>query len=174
MKHLLSILCLFIFSCDSGGDEETLSPFVGTWIIENQTYSYSEGCVDYPDEEEVWDNIHYIVNGNGTWLIEYIDEEDIIITGTWNEDVSQYYIDICFDDPECESYYQEGEEGCSEGAHYTCMDHVSDCTWENEEEPCRILNAVFSQNNQSFTHVFEEEEDDGCIETTTRTYERVD
>ena len=32
------------------------------------------------------------------------------------------------------------------------MYHVSDCTWENEEEPCRILNAVFSQNNQSFTH----------------------
>ena len=93
MKHLffMSILCLFVFSCDSGDDEggnnggdNTLN-LVGSWLTEGLCMGdYCEQCIapsDSYDDLSCW---------SGGWDYPFTEEEVIIIH-------NNNYAQICYD-----------------------------------------------------------------------------
>jgi len=90
MKYLLIVLCLFVFSCDSGSDggnnegDNTLN-LVGSWLIEGLCIGNDcEQCIapsDSYDDLSCW---------SGGWDYPMTEEEVIIIH-------NNNYAQICYD-----------------------------------------------------------------------------
>ena len=58
MKHLLYILCLFVLSCDSGGDATACEQIVGEWeFFEIQHIDFIEVCEGYDIDIENSENL---------------------------------------------------------------------------------------------------------------------
>ena len=51
MKYLLSILCLFIFSCDSGGNATVCEKIIGTWELSDIETNFSIECENECDND---------------------------------------------------------------------------------------------------------------------------
>ena len=114
MKYLLSVLCLFIISCDSGGDGTknlSTADLNGEWwaISFCQSYSACDGYSASEDCEDAEDGF-YIYANDGTWYDCHIDDDpecslegqDVFTIGSGNS------IEMCELDP-------DEDEPCSNG-----------------------------------------------------------
>ena len=103
MKYLLSILCLFIFSCDDGGDscdDCSVDILLGEWSVESETGIFSLQCnienvfFDYDDES------FYTLNANGTFSWSNSQNGNPICTGIYFFDEG-CVLEANFDNDEC-------------------------------------------------------------------------
>ena len=66
MKHLLYILCLFVMSCDSGGNG-ACEQLIGEWVGLTSTKIYSDGCfLDNIIDDDI-SNVEFYFNEDNTW-----------------------------------------------------------------------------------------------------------
>ena len=74
MKHLLYILCLFVLSCDSGGDDAiTMDDLNGDWWILSICKTYvGSGCIE--DEEDTFIKLVKGITSKGFIRSNYKDK----------------------------------------------------------------------------------------------------
>tara|TARA_B110000116_G_C16357072_1_gene368054 strand:- start:90 stop:572 length:483 start_codon:yes stop_codon:yes gene_type:complete len=104
MKYFLSILCLFIFSCDSGGgdacEECSIDKLLGEWSVESETGIFTSQCdidnvfYDYDDES------FYTINENGTFNWSDSQNGNILCEGIYFFD-ENCVLDANFNNEEC-------------------------------------------------------------------------
>ena len=147
MKHLLSILCLFVLSCDSGGDDAiTMDDLNGDWWGRSICKTYvGSGCIEDEVEEDTCPPSE-----------SYDDEYTKIVDGS--------FIDCDSDDePECEP---------DNWAILTIINGNTFQLCEIEDADCDIGTMELNGDFLELTYI--ENEIDDCERTTVWILERKD
>ena len=182
-------------SCSSGGDgssggsgssaAELAEGLPGTWrvISDCDVYVGGDNCCDsdvgYESceedgceeeiEETVGEDYYYSIIVYTDFTLEYCytgygcnsdNETWALIPGG---------VEICEVDPECSQY----DEGDCDDYGYECNWDGDECTWEDEGDECETLIATLSDNNETLTTV-EVDSEDGCTQTNTMVFERIE
>ena len=147
MKPLLYILCLFVLSCDSGGDDTndiSLSDLNGEWWTERCDEFSGDNCYNEVGVEDCESSEYF-----------YMKFDNAIQYDCWTNQ-----------DPECPPE-ETGTVTLSGNYLSVCADN-----WEDEDDRC--FEGTLDINEDSFEFIMIEEIDEGCERIKKITAERKD
>ena len=174
MKHLLSILCLFVLSCDSGGDSNVnLEDLNGVWQPVTSCDTYTGECPSHLEDEceDILDNMTLVLD-DGSWAdcYEYNGVQSC-------DDTPQTYtisgntLTLCEqEDLNCLNYTTYDD--CSDDFD-TCKWENDSCMSQNEDERCHEATIELNDNKDFFVLIFSMSQD-GCTFTHNLTAEKID
>ena len=198
MKHLLYILCLFVLSCDSGGDDvEVNDSILVTWLAHDEPLEYLDyECTILDEDPSTGDDLQQCTESSGWYVIfteselytykekEYYplccDSGGIDDKVRWEYEVANYSIENGY---LSENLFGEGFK-ITNGLTYNCNscdDDIDDCpvTYYDycidvDTTPTGYSSKILNVNNSQMTWTdIEEEGYEGHSKCTIYVFEKV-
>ena len=160
MKYLLSILCLFVLSCDSGGDAITMDDLNGEWWLITSCIEYiGNGCSEESKNCESIEDSYSRIDEGTIISCNINNDPECKIEDFQTFTLSGNSMIFCNVDPDCSQYL---EDDCDE-IDIDCYWDGSTCIWEYlDDDPCttgilelngEILQFIISKNYQECTRI---------------------